>query len=100
MIKTIKTFRELSTEELYEILRTREAVFIVEQNCPYPEADGKRQKCGRGGFSWPMPFGPVRACGPIPPTRLQLSLHPVGPTHSRRHGRLRRQKGIGHEKND
>jgi len=37
----IKTFPELSTEELYEILRTREAVFIVEQNCPYPEADGK-----------------------------------------------------------
>lgn len=35
----IKTFRELTTEELYEILRTREAVFIVEQNCPYPEAD-------------------------------------------------------------
>lgn len=37
----IKTFQELTTEELYEILRTREAVFIVEQNCPYPEADGK-----------------------------------------------------------
>ena len=36
-----KTFPELSAEELYEILRTREAVFIVEQNCPYPEADGK-----------------------------------------------------------
>lgn len=38
---TIKTFPELSAAELYEILRTREAVFIVEQNCPYPEADGK-----------------------------------------------------------
>ncbi|MCR4860694.1 MAG: GNAT family N-acetyltransferase [Bacteroidales bacterium] len=37
----VKTFPELSTEELYEILRTREAVFIVEQNCPYPEADGR-----------------------------------------------------------
>ena len=38
---TVKTFAELSARELYEILRTREAVFIVEQNCPYPEADGK-----------------------------------------------------------
>ena len=37
----IKTFSELSATELYEILRLREAVFIVEQNCPYPEADGK-----------------------------------------------------------
>ena len=37
----IKSFDELSARELYEILRTREAVFIVEQNCPYPEADGK-----------------------------------------------------------
>ena len=37
----IKSFPELTTEELYEILRTREAVFIVEQRCPYPEADGK-----------------------------------------------------------
>ena len=38
---TTKTFGQLTTEELYEILRTREAVFIVEQHCPYPEADGK-----------------------------------------------------------
>ena len=37
----IRLFHELTTEELYEILRLREAVFIVEQNCPYPEADGK-----------------------------------------------------------
>ena len=37
----IKHFDQLSARELYEILRTREAVFIVEQNCPYPEADGK-----------------------------------------------------------
>lgn len=37
----IKTFNQLTTTELYEIIRTREAVFIVEQNCPYPEVDGK-----------------------------------------------------------
>ena len=36
----IRTFDKLSAAELYEILRLREAVFIVEQNCPYPEADG------------------------------------------------------------
>ena len=41
MKPVVKSFRELSAAELYEILRLREAVFIVEQNCPYPEADGK-----------------------------------------------------------
>ena len=38
---TVKVFNELSASELYEILRLRESVFIVEQDCPYPEADGK-----------------------------------------------------------
>ena len=34
-----KTFDELSTSELYEILKARVNVFVVEQNCPYPELD-------------------------------------------------------------
>ena len=37
----VKHFSELTTAELYAILRLREAVFIVEQNCPFPEIDGK-----------------------------------------------------------
>lgn len=37
----IKHFSELSLEELYEILKARVDVFVVEQNCPYPEIDGK-----------------------------------------------------------
>ena len=36
----IKTFSELSAEEIYEILETRMAVFVVEQNCPYQDIDG------------------------------------------------------------
>lgn len=35
----IKKFSQLSTEELYEILRLRVAVFVVEQNCPYQDID-------------------------------------------------------------
>ncbi len=38
---TIKRFQELSTDELYDILDLRVRVFVVEQNCPYPELDGK-----------------------------------------------------------
>jgi ElaA protein len=34
-------FSQLSPHDLYAMVRLREAVFIVEQNCPYPDADGR-----------------------------------------------------------
>ena len=37
----IKHFNELTNEELYEILKARSEVFVVEQNCPYQDIDGK-----------------------------------------------------------
>lgn len=37
----IKTFQELSNEELYEILHLRSAVFVVEQKCLYQDIDHK-----------------------------------------------------------
>ena len=37
----IKHFNELSVQELYTIFRLRIAVFVVEQNCPYQDADEK-----------------------------------------------------------
>ncbi len=37
----IKRFEEMSTNELYSVLKERVDVFVVEQNCPYPELDGK-----------------------------------------------------------
>ena len=37
----VKKFEELTPEELYDILKLRVDVFVVEQNCPYPEIDGK-----------------------------------------------------------
>jgi len=40
----IKTFEELSTPELYQILRLRSEVFVVEQNCVYQDIDNKDQK--------------------------------------------------------
>ena len=39
-----KTFQELSTDELYELLRVRSEVFVVEQNCVYQDMDGDDQK--------------------------------------------------------
>jgi ElaA protein len=34
-------FSELRPDDLYAVLRLREAVFVVEQNCPYLDADGR-----------------------------------------------------------
>lgn len=36
-----KTFNELSNIELYQILQLRVDVFVVEQDCPYSDLDGK-----------------------------------------------------------
>ena len=40
----IKRFNELSTDELYQLLRLRSEVFVVEQNCVYQDIDNKDQK--------------------------------------------------------
>jgi ElaA protein len=37
----LKKFETLSNTELYEILRLRSEVFVVEQNCPYQDMDRK-----------------------------------------------------------
>ncbi|UII77642.1 GNAT family N-acetyltransferase [Flagellimonas sp. HMM57] len=39
-----KIFDELSNAELYEIMRLRSEVFVVEQNCIYQDLDDKDQK--------------------------------------------------------
>ncbi|WP_211093103.1 MULTISPECIES: GNAT family N-acetyltransferase [Chitinophaga] len=39
----IKSFEELSTTELYAILRLRSEVFVVEQNCAYQDLDNTDQ---------------------------------------------------------
>ncbi len=35
------SFSELTTHQLYELLKLRVDIFVVEQTCPYPELDGK-----------------------------------------------------------
>ncbi len=37
----VKKFNELTNREVYEILSARCAVFVVEQECPYQDPDGK-----------------------------------------------------------
>ncbi len=39
-----KSFQELTVDELYELLRVRSEVFVVEQKCVYQDLDGDDQK--------------------------------------------------------
>jgi len=41
---SIKTFQELSNEELYQIIRLRSEVFVVEQGCVYQDLDNLDQE--------------------------------------------------------
>ena len=38
---TTKTFKELTTDELYALLQLRSEVFVVEQDCVYQDIDYK-----------------------------------------------------------
>ena len=40
----IKRFNEFSLSELYQVLKLRSEVFVVEQNCVYQDLDGKDEK--------------------------------------------------------
>lgn len=44
MIK-FKKFNQLTNEELYEIMRLRQEVFVLEQTCLYPDLDNLDQDC-------------------------------------------------------
>lgn len=45
LIHTIKAFDQLTVFELYEVLKLRSEVFVVEQNCVFLDQDDKDQKC-------------------------------------------------------
>ena len=36
----VKTFAQLTTDQLYDILQARVGVFVLEQTCPYQDLDG------------------------------------------------------------
>ena len=42
---TVKHFNELQPKELYSIMRLRNEVFVVEQNCVFQDADNKDIFC-------------------------------------------------------
>ena len=47
-----KSFQDLTVDELYELLRVRSEVFVVEQDCVYQDLDGDDQKSIPCGSLW------------------------------------------------
>jgi len=41
----VKAFHELNVNELYELLKLRSEVFVLEQNCVFLDQDDKDQQC-------------------------------------------------------
>ncbi len=68
---TCKAFDSLSLAELYELMALRQQVFVVEQDCPYLDADGLDQQ------SWHLmgyePGGPMLAYARLLPEGLAYS---------------------------
>ncbi|CAH0524523.1 GNAT family N-acetyltransferase [Vibrio hippocampi] len=88
----LKLFEQLSTTELYQLLKLRVDVFVVEQNCPYPELDNNDDKPGVHhllGYDGRT----LVACARLLPkgiTYQQVSIGRVATSHSRR------GEGLGH----
>lgn len=70
-----KNFDELSTKELYEILQLRAEVFVVEQDCPYNDVDGKDEKCGH---LWAVLDGKAVACTRLVPQGISYQEPSIG----------------------
>lgn len=70
-----KTFGELTLDELYELLRVRSEVFVVEQNCVYQDMDGDDQQ---SIHLWLTKAGKIVALARVCPAGVHLSEISIG----------------------
>lgn len=68
-------FKNLTVLELYEILALRVNVFVVEQNCPYPELDGLDPECMHLAY---REDGKVLAYARLVPGNLKYGVPSIG----------------------
>ena len=69
-------FNQLTTDQLHDIVSLRISIFIVEQNCPYPELDGKDKHCLHVFATDEQ--GIVQACSRIVPPGLSYEEPAIG----------------------
>ena len=70
-----KSFRELTGDELYELLRVRSEVFVVEQNCVYQDLDGDDQQ---SIYLWLTVAGKVVALARVCPAGTHMKEISIG----------------------
>jgi ElaA protein len=72
----VKAFGRLTPDELYDVMQLRQAVFVVEQQCCYQDADGldKRSLHVLGT----LPSGQLACCLRIVPPRLTYPEPAIG----------------------
>lgn len=71
----VKCFHELTVDELYELLRVRADVFVVEQNCVYQDLDGDDQA---SVHLWLTEGGKVVALCRVCPARTHMEEVSIG----------------------
>ncbi|MGO1060448.1 GNAT family N-acetyltransferase [Planococcus sp. FY231025] len=72
---TTNHFEEFTVKKLYEILKLRVDVFIVEQNCPYPELDGLDEESIHMAYT---EDGRILAYARLVPAGVKYSLPSIG----------------------
>lgn len=70
-----KTFHQLTIDELYELLRVRADVFVVEQDCPYQDLDGDDQSAIH---LWLTVGGKTVALARVCPKRMHMEETSIG----------------------
>ena len=99
----LKSFAQLTNDELFSILKLRCDIFVFEQNCAYPDID---QHDRQGDTLHLMAFDTLKASNTIDPTRLAAyaRLLPPGSTFSDYSsigrvvvGSEYRSQGLGHQ---
>lgn len=85
----VKTFQELTTDELYALLRIRSEVFIVEQNCVYQDLDNDDQTAVH---LWKTEGDKIVALARVTPAGKHLSENSIGRIITTERG-----KGLGLE---
>lgn len=87
------SFSQFTPDELYDLLQLRVNVFIVEQNCPYPELDDKDRAKGAEhllGFNG----SELIACARLLPEGLSYPSASIGRIATKANSR---GDGLGHE---
>jgi ElaA protein len=90
----VKTFQQLTVDELFEVLQLRVDVFVVEQQCAYPELDQFDRQAETRHLSGRNEVGELMAYARILPPGLSFPEVRIGRFVVKAEAR---GKGVGHQ---